>query len=208
MNRHLDSESTWPMWATVFPLILILIGCGGGPATTPPPPPATHAKFLYVTGNSQIFSFPVDSTNGTLGPALTMPGPGRDVLGTTPTMVADPEGEFLFALDNQSQAINTYSIDPGTGAASQVSSLILPVSGFAFPRTLTIAPSGKFIFAATLSEIFGFSVSSTGTLSPIHGLLFVTMDALAGNAVAPSGKYLYSGATGPSNIDVVTLLHC
>ena len=66
--------------------------------------------------------------------------------------------------------------------------------GGTYPGSITIAPSGKFLYATNWisNGLLGFSIdSTTGALIPITGSPFTAGSGPAAITVAPSGKFVY-----------------
>ena len=60
-------------------------------------------------------------------------------------MTVDPSGRFAFVANQFSDDVTTFSIDPSTGALSEV---VIPGPAGDAPRSVTVDPSGRFAYVA------------------------------------------------------------
>ena len=112
--------------------------------------------------------------------------------------------EFVYLLDQQGEAITTYSIG-SNGALSQVGSPLLPTSPY-YPVFETMDPKGRFVFCPDLStngtsnDLQVYSIGSNGALTQVPGSPFAL--ATVGNSltVDPTGTFLYISTTGGGTI--------
>lgn len=106
-------------------------------------PPGPRAKFLYAaTGDlNAVLQFKIKA-DGSLA------GPETFSLNSTPTMVvADPLGQFLFAIEYQ--GILEFTIDSETGALTEVRGSPFPVGGYGdYPTAIGVDPGGKFVYVS------------------------------------------------------------
>jgi 6-phosphogluconolactonase len=181
----------------------VLFACGGSRnSNTNMHPPA---EFLYASTQNGIMAFPFDSSTGGLGMGFQAASAftAGDVLAN---MVSDAAGNFLFVCGVGNSSIQAFSIDATTGALAPVGSSTLPASGSS-GCTLSIAPTGKFLYTATSAGIYAFTVNATtGTLSSIAGSPFSDGSVLRESAIDPSGKFLYAiSNTSVNTISVFTI---
>jgi 6-phosphogluconolactonase len=131
----------------------------GGMAATP------QTGFVYVAQwfTKTIVVLRADPNSGALTQTMVVSVPE---LQSSPTMMTDPAGKFLFAADPNGFQILVFSI--------QASGNLVPVAGSPFKisqpaQWLTMDASGKFLFATADHQVFGFSVASNGALTPTPG---------------------------------------
>jgi 6-phosphogluconolactonase len=153
-----------------------LAGCGSiNPSTaTPvgPTAPPVEAKFAY-TGNqgASISGYSVNTSSG----ALTALSGFPLTVGANPTVVAvDPQNRFLFVGDIALGLLHVYSIDSSTGSLSEIADS--PYQTVWEPVAIVVDPSGTHVYVASMgsNSVGGFSLSSTGALTPISGSPFAT----------------------------------
>jgi 6-phosphogluconolactonase (cycloisomerase 2 family) len=137
----------------------------GGPAQLATDP---EAKYLYVpmSSGTAVFGFGIDST-GVLSPIAGSPF----MVGSQPNSVAiDPTGTFLFSADFDGNDVSILGIDASTGTLMPVSGSPVPVANN--PVQVAINASGTLLFVICASElsIVTFTVSTTGTLTPVAPL--------------------------------------
>ena len=100
------------------------------PCPPPPPPPGVLYVLNDSTGGNQIYAFSVNETTGVLTPLagfpLTTGGNGAG-LSTSEQLAIDLVNERLYAINDGSDTVSAYSINPTTGTAPP-----LPVESHCF----------------------------------------------------------------------------
>jgi hypothetical protein len=188
-------------WATAKTCLAILFasvlfgcsGSGNGNPLTPAP-----SGFLYAASQNGITAFPFNSSTGALGAGFQA---ASTFTATDPlaNMVPDPTGKFLFACGMGNSVIETFAINTKTGVLEPISSSTLPIQGFG-GCTLSIHPTGKFLYFATSVEVSAFTVNPvTGVLSSVAGSPFSDGGVLRESAIDPFGKFLYAISNTTSN---------
>ena len=170
-------------------------------------------RFLYVAnqGDSTISAFTIDSTSGVPTPIGGLPV----TTGTLPVSVAaESSGQFVYALSAVSEIaggtgnLSAYTINGTTGALTPISGS--PYSVGHIPRTLTIDPSGQFLYVANQSSVMEFTIGLTGALTV--GRTFRSRDnpvaiaIFAGTSApvfTPSFAYVANSADGTLSGDSV-----
>ncbi|MBC7700937.1 beta-propeller fold lactonase family protein [Aquabacterium sp.] len=169
-------------------------------------------KFAYVTNsgntgvglaNNSISIFTIDNTTGALTAAFT-PIPA----GVQPISVAiEPGGRYVYVANAGSNTVSAYVRNTTTGALVAVTGSPFALSpGDIKPQSVTVDPSGKFVYVAnaTSSTVTMFSIDSASSPSLTPGALTLLGSVLSDAhpnsiAVAPSGSYAYvSNETGDS----------
>lgn len=158
-------------------------------------------KFLYESGGG-VSGFTIDSTTG----AITLiPGSPFSTFGAGDVdgLAFHPSGKFLYAAAFSTNEIAAYSIDTTTGVLTAVPGSVFSLTNsvFAEPYSLTVDPTGKFLYAlgGANGMVYGFTIdASSGALTAIKGSPFgiqwsLTLSDLV---VDPSGKFLYAGGYG------------
>jgi hypothetical protein len=152
---------------------------------------------LYVgSATGGIFVYFINSDG-----SLTTPSTGSQPAGVlAPAMTVSPDGQWLIALDGQSQQLDIFQINASTGALTSVN---LPAtysvtSGAWQPSDVRVSPDGTLIFAAlgTAGDaVFTFN-TTTGIAASSQSL--GTGNAATGDyglAVSKTG-YLYIARSG------------
>ena len=180
-----------------------LFGCGSGNGN-----PTTHpaSEFLYAASENGITAFPFNSSTGALDTSFQA---ASVFTATDPlaNMVPDPTGKFLFACGLGNSSIEAFSLNAETGVLEPISSSTLSIQGF-LGCTLSIDPTGKFLYIATSVGVSAFTVNpATGVLSSVAGSPFSDGSVLRESAIDPSGKLLYaiSNNTTSNTISVFSI---
>lgn len=136
-------------------------------------------SLIYVSnfGSGDLSVFVVDTTSGSLSPAQTTSYPTgirpRDVL-------PSPDGKFLYVLETGTGRIHVFSVDATSSHLNEIQGSPFNIGDGAHGALgLGTSVSGDFVYAATFfyqvpayQGVFGFTVGSSGTLSPISGSPF------------------------------------
>ena len=181
----------------------VLFGCGSGNANPTMPFPS---GFLYAASQNGVTAFPFNSSTGALGAGFQA---ASTFTATDPlaNMVSDPAGKFLFACALGNSSTEAFSIDAKTGVLTPISGSTLPIQGSS-ACTLSMDPTGKFLYIATSAGVSAFTVNSaTGALSSVPGSPFSDGSVLRESAIDPSGKFLYaiSNNTTSNTISVFSI---
>jgi 6-phosphogluconolactonase len=170
-------------------------------------------KFAYVTTrclsnvscqNGTVSAYTINSTTGALTPVPGSPFAG----GTVPKSIAvDPSGKFAYVVNEclnspfpcvVNGAVSAYTINRTTGALTLVPGS--PFAAGAITFSVTVDPSGKFVYVVNVctsltagcvgnGTISAYSIdSTTGALTPVLGSPFAAGGNSASLAVTPSGK--------------------
>jgi hypothetical protein len=191
-------------------------------------------KLLFVVTGSNVSSFFINSTDGTLtvaAPPFPLPNTTLATIG----MAATTSTNFLYVALSSANAVAGFSFDPNTGVLTDVGGSPFPVGKLPFTLTTTAntlyvvnsgdgtisafswnsttgalteisgspfsAPSGggeltvlngQFLYVPSINnlstpnveEILGFSIGSSGTLTPLVGSPFTSTVQLAGGLAA------------------------
>ena len=149
-------------------------------------------KFVYVanTGPGTVSAFAINATSGVLTPVPGSPF----ATGLSPVSISiNPTSTFAYVADATTSPfpIFAYAIDPTTGA-------LTPLAGSPFstgnllPASVTVDPSGAFLYQATASgSIQGF------TIAPGAGTLTSLGSTFARNFGRNDVQLVISGGTAP-----------
>ena len=170
-----------PLLGTPFP-------AGNGPVSV-----VTHptADFLYVSnqGSGEVMVFIID-------PQLT--NSSSVAIGNAPlfgTMTSD--GTRFYQTVSSLAQISGFSVSASNGSLTPINGS--PFSTGFFPRTITIDPAGKFLYATISSSFMGTSTSvygyaidaASGGLTAIPGSPFTAGENPVSAAVDVSGRFLF-----------------
>ena len=135
------------------------------------------ASFLYAAnnGSSTISAFAISPKTGTLTPvpygSPFQVGPGTS--GSTMSLIASPNGHFLFQVDESSTFIRTFNIGTN-GAITEAAGS--PFDTGAEPEGLKVTANGNFLLVGlrSLDALGVYSIDANGTLTPVLGSPFLT----------------------------------
>jgi 6-phosphogluconolactonase (cycloisomerase 2 family) len=167
-------------------------------------------KFLYESGGG-VSGFTIDSSTG----ALTLiPGSPFSTLGygEVDGLAFHPSGKFLYAAAFSTNKIAAYSINTTTGVLTAVPGSVFSLSNSnaPLPYSLTVDPTGKFLYALGSADgkVYGFTIdANTGALTAINGSPFGIQWTLflSDLVVDPSGKFLYAGGGGLNGMFIFSI---
>jgi 6-phosphogluconolactonase (cycloisomerase 2 family) len=162
---------------------------------------AQNAGFVYVASLGEpgnVSAYAIDATTGALTPVSGSPFPA----GLNSRSVAvDPTGHFAYVVNGSSAldfsgSISAYTIDPETGALTQVPGSPFPVGGQ--PSSVAADPTGEFVYVAggpgagPRGGVSGYRIDKkSGALEPVSGSPFLTEHFPFSIAVDPVGNFVY-----------------
>jgi 6-phosphogluconolactonase (cycloisomerase 2 family) len=162
------------------------------PIVPTPIVPTAKAKFVY-TGNqgATLSGYSVDTSSGALTPLSGFPL----AVGVNPQIIAvDPQNRFLFVADVAVSKLHVFAIQSSSGALSEIGAS--PSATVDEPTAIAVDPSGTHVYVVGMvsNVVGGFSLSSTGALTPIEGSPFATTGTQPGwqdLVVSASGTSVY-----------------
>lgn len=156
--------------------------------------------FLYVGGLSGIYLYLLNS-NG----SISTQGTNQTVVNAA-SLTVSPDGQWLIALDGNTQQLDIFQIDSSTGALTSVGAGQPPVysvnSGVWQPTQVRVSPNGALIFAALGTggdAVFTFNTTTGAAVSSAYLPTGNKTTGDYGLAIDPNSAYLYiarSGANG------------
>lgn len=171
---------------------------------------------LYVdNSSSQTVSAYSISSGGGLTAAGASPKTGPAPMG----MAIDPAGKHLFVANQGSFNLT----QPGTISAFSINGTTLtPVAGSPFstelpgdvtgsgPVAVVVSASGKFLYVANnfTGTVTGFTISSSGVLTPFPTPPYIVGTSPAGLAITPGGAFLYVANSSPVSNNVSAFAIC
>ncbi len=190
------------------------IGAGTKPISVAVDP---LGKFVYVANNgdsispSNVSAYTINASTG----ALTEVSGSPFGAGFNPYSIAvDPTGKFVYVANDGSNSVSAYTINSGTGELTLINCGGAACVGANFgagqnPRSVTIDPSGKFLYVAnnTSGTVSAYSInSSTGVLTAVSGSPFLTGGTGARSVtIDPAGKFAYVANDSSGNISAFTI---
>ena len=146
---------------TAVPSSPLALGYAPAAAATMP-----DNTFLYVAGPGAIYVYTINA-DGSLTAAT---GGAAVAIVNVSAIDISPDGNWLFALDLTTNAIDQFSINRSTGALSSVASTPYSITNaVVVPRDIRVAPGGAFVFIAlgTGGDLaFSFN-TTTGVLAQV-----------------------------------------
>jgi 6-phosphogluconolactonase (cycloisomerase 2 family) len=161
------------------------------------------ASFLYAAnnGSSTISAFAINPKTGTLTPVPGSPFQvGPNTSGSTMSLTASPNGQFLFQVDKSSTLIRTFNIG-ANGAITEAAGS--PFDTGAEPEGLKVTANGNFLLVGlrSLDALGVYSIGGNGALSPVMGSPFLTNGpAVAMDSTCANNRVFVSSA-GSNLID-------
>jgi 6-phosphogluconolactonase (cycloisomerase 2 family) len=177
------------------PATSIALATGTAPVTYTP-------KFAYAANSDDntVSGYTLDPESGSLTPVSGSPfttGAPASIQPQPVSLAVDPSGSFEYAVDfngnGNNGVVTGFKVNAVTGALTLVSGS--PFAVGSQPRTVTIDPSGRFVYVTDpfSSQIYEFSINlTTGSLVPLSGSPFSTGTGTEPWSVAidPSGRFL------------------
>ncbi|MGH9512247.1 MAG: beta-propeller fold lactonase family protein [Terriglobales bacterium] len=151
-------------------------------------------RFAYSAALGGVFGFQINASTGALTPAEGSPY----LLSNPDLVIADPTGNFVYAIYNGLKSIASFNINRSNGELSLTADL---TPGGLF-TALSTDPYGEYLYAATnAGQIYGFAVNqNVGSLAPVPGSPFTIPGATYAFALSAGYQYLYAGiSNGPGN---------
>jgi 6-phosphogluconolactonase (cycloisomerase 2 family) len=169
--------------------------------------PSMQAGFLYVlnerTGSNQIYGYAVNETTGVLtllsGFPISTGGSGLD---RTPTemLTIDRANQRLYAINDGSDTVSAYAINPTTGALTPLP--FSPISlGIGSWTTIAVHPSGSpLVVGDGDGRLLSYQITA-GTATAAAGSPYRTGSAQPfSTAFSQDGNYVYTGGNSGTTI--------
>jgi 6-phosphogluconolactonase (cycloisomerase 2 family) len=164
--------------------------------------PVTYTPTYAYAANSDdntVSGYTLDPESGSLAPVLGSPfttGANASVQPQPVSLAVDPSGRFEYAVDFNGNGNNGvvagFKLNALNGALTLVSAS--PFTVGSQPRTVTIDPSGRFVYVTDpfTSQIYGFSINlTTGNLTGLSRSPYSTgLASPWAAAIDPSGRFL------------------
>ena len=171
-------------------------------------------KFLYVSNlnDSQgtISGYTIDPASGVLAPVAGSPFPTQGNFPGPAGLAMGGAGKFLYVgmsgTVNANNVISGFSIDPGTGALTQLPGSPFP-AGLG-PLGIASDSTGAFLFAANSHDdtLSAYAIdASSGALTELAGSPYATHSVPVAVAVTPNRKIVYVSNAGSGDFSVFGL---
>ena len=156
-------------------------------------------KFLFGINSltNDISFFSISAQGGIT--EVTPPG-GRTSVSPASVprfMAIDPTGSLMYIANVGSNNISVFSIDPTSGAVTQLQGSPYPIG--MTPLNMALSPSGKTLYvtgggngAFGIVQIFDVTGVTNGTMTPIPGPQIAPGRSPVGLAIDPTGSFLYT----------------
>src|ERR1700681_3175976 len=166
-------------------------------------------KYLLVTNNfgNNVSVYSIDASSGALSEVAGSPFPAN----TNPAeILITPSGKFVYVTNPGIGMVTAFTFSNGVLTKVPGSPFLSAPLGGAFG--MAVDGSEKFLyvanpsastpppFSSTRGNISGFTITSTGALTPILGSPFTVTNGNGPSSITvdPSGKYVYATTPGSS----------
>ena len=158
-------------------------------------------SILFVAGNAAIYAFAIDPSTGALS---ALNSGGAVGYAAVASMDISPDGQWLFALDQNNISLEEFQINSSTGVLTQDTPITYPVPSGAtvVAQGVKFAPNGGYLFLAlgTAGDVvYPFNTSSGALYVPLS----LSLGAASNNsdnalAVSPDSTLLFIARSGPA----------
>ena len=158
-------------------------------------------SILFVAGNAAIYAFAIDSSTGALSALNSGAAVGYAAVAS---MDISPDGQWLFALDQNNISLEEFQINSSTGVLTQDTPITYPVPTGAtvVAHGVKFAPNGGYLFLAlgTAGDVvYPFNTLSGAVSVPLS----LSLGAASNNsdnalAVSPDSTLLFIARSGPA----------
>ena len=176
----------------------------GSPYTLPFYPTAVAVNpantIVFVAGNSEILAYAIQSD----GSLSALNSGGAVGYAAVASMDISPDGQWLFALDQNNISLEEFQINSSTGVLTQDTPITYPVPSGAtvVAQGVKFAPNGGYLFLAlgTAGDVvYPFNTSSGALYVPLS----LSLGAASNNsdnalAVSPDSTLLFIARSGPA----------
>ncbi len=158
-------------------------------------------SILFVGGNTAIYAFAIDSSTGALSALNSGAAVGYAAVAS---MDISPDGQWLFALDQNDISLEEFQINSSTGVLTQDTPITYPVPPGAtvVAHAVKFAPNGGYLFLAlgTAGDVVYPFNTSSGALSVPLSLSLGASSNNSDNALAVStdSTLLFIARSGPT----------
>lgn len=167
--------------------------------------PAPTVQWQLSTDGGNTFNdIPGATTTTYTTPATTLADNGRQyravvtnsggsatsAAATLTVVTASAGNRFVYVANSDSASVSGFRIDPTSGAASLTAGS--PYPAVQAVRTLTLHPSGSFLYAGSGIGTTAFRIDAgSGALTPVAGGPFAAGESQSQVVMHPSGRFLY-----------------
>jgi 6-phosphogluconolactonase len=169
-------------------------------------------NFLYVSsGANNIWAYTINFNSGGGGPgltgALTAMSGSPFAAGTKPvSMIADPLGNFIYAVNQGDGTVSAYLFDSSKGSLTPI--VGSPFAAGGSPAAATIDTFGRFAYVANMADgtVSAYQIDhSTGALRAVAGSPFAAGNGPGSLVVDNLGKFLYVANSASNNISAFAI---
>ena len=137
-------------------------------------------------GSNSISGYAIASS----GALVPLSGSPYAATGTTPVAaVVDPDGVYLYVVNNASNTLSIFAIDPATGALSSASEPVPTGNG---PFAVLVDPANQFVYVANKTDdtVSVYQIQN-GTALAVSGSPYAVGREPTSLAMDPGGNFLY-----------------
>lgn len=158
------------------------------------------ALYAVNQSSSSISGYAIES-NGALIP---LSGSPYAATGTTPVAaVVDPNGAYLYVVNNASNTLSIFAIDPTTGALSSSSEPVPTGNG---PFAVLVDPANQFVYVANKTDdtVSVYEIQG-GTVLAVSGSPYAVGTTPTSLAMDPGGNFLYVTNYGDGTVSAFSV---
>jgi 6-phosphogluconolactonase (cycloisomerase 2 family) len=176
-------------------------GGAGTFATSVTVDPSGRFGYVANAGTNSVSAYTINASTGALTAISGSPFPA----GSNPTSVTvDPSDRFAYVANGSSFNISAFTINATTGALTAIGGSPFPAGGAdTEPLSVTVDPTGQFVYVASVSLIGGTGNIAALAINPITGALTAVSGSPFSTGSEPCTSlcevsYPYSVAVDPS----------
>jgi len=144
-------------------------GGAGTFATSVTVDPSGRFGYVANAGTNSVSAYTINASTG----ALTAISGSPFAAGLNPTSVTvDPSDRFAYVANGSSANVSAFTINSGTGALTPIGGSPFPAGGAnTEPLSVTVDPTGQFVYVASISLVGGTGNIAALTIDPFTGAL-------------------------------------
>ncbi len=161
------------------------------------------SRFAYAVDlNDAVDMFTIDPKTGV--PTAGTPVPLAPASGGW-AITSSHDGKYVYVL--LSTDIASFSVDPTTGALTQIAGQTITISANAITWNIAVDPTNSFVVITDqgADAVSSFKIGSNGALTNAGSAMAAAGSGLEDLAFDPTGKFLYSTGNALGNVNCFTM---